>query len=1013
MVNTELEGEETEGTNFLDIMTNISAQVNDINSPYINTTQLANKSHFSIAHLNIRSIDKNGNALINLLEEINLNIDIITLSEIWGNHNDFKHPEYQPMVVNLRKNKRGGGVGIILKKNIKFSVIEELSKLNNNIEIITIKVKTNNSTRLISSVYRPPNPTLADINNFLSDINNLLEYKNSHFQDIKFDILGDFNLNTLLHSTSINVRDFINKFEEHNLTSLINRPTRISHNQPSIIDNIFSNNFDNSEQFILPVSISDHFIILKSEPKTTQLNEESTSTYTKRCFYEQNTLSFQTVLLNTNWETVFIEEDPIKKWDIFLEKLDSAFLDAFPIKTFKIKNKIKSANPWICNELKKQIKKERKMYLKKLKNPSQQNIIAHKNYKLTLNSNIRRAKTAYFENQFKNSENNPRVMWSKINDLTNNKKKNNDTIDKLIINNDVITDKEEIASNFNNFFTNIGQNLAENITINKDEQQLYLDGMKNHNCRFKFNMVTLQDLLKLEKSLKPKLSSGPDDIPSKIIKKAIITIPFIFLHLINISIITGTIHDRLKEAIIIPIHKKGDKNDPNNYRPISLINAISKILEKIVAFQLRKYLENNHLLNNQQFGFRTGHSTTHAMISALNHLETQKLNKSGSTSIFIDLTKAFDTVDIDLLLTKLKKYGIQNTELRWFENYLKGRKQSCKINGHKSNVKIVKIGVPQGSILGPLLFIIYINDFPDVNNNFISLFADDTKITISSKNKQEAETKSNLAMFNANKWFINNKLTLNLDKTRIINFNMNSNKPTVTLENKSIIEINSNNPNSNEKSFKFLGFHLDEKLNFEIHTQKVINKLNSANHILRKIKNTIPIKQKILIYNAIFKPHLEYGALIWAKNKKNINTIMNIQKKAIRTIDGAKNKKHTEFMFKKFKTLKFEDLITANILMIAHSVVHKYAPDAIKQCIIKVETHGRLRRNTNNLQVDSSDKNSITKHIIPSTWNNLNNITKEIKDKKRFKKVIFKSLLDKYSSNQRCNERNCRICKNN
>ena len=163
MVNTELEGEETEGTNFLDIMTNISAQVNDINSPYINTTQLANKSHFSIAHLNIRSIDKNGNALINLLEEINLNIDIITLSEIWGNHNDFKHPEYQPMVVNLRKNKRGGGVGIILKKNIKFSVIEELSKLNNNIEIITIKVKTNNSTRLISSVYRPPNPTLADI----------------------------------------------------------------------------------------------------------------------------------------------------------------------------------------------------------------------------------------------------------------------------------------------------------------------------------------------------------------------------------------------------------------------------------------------------------------------------------------------------------------------------------------------------------------------------------------------------------------------------------------------------------------------------------------------------------------------------------------------------------------------------------------------------------------------------------------------------------------------------------
>ena len=139
--------------------------------------------------------------------------------------------------------------------------------------------------------------------------------------------------------------------------------------------------------------------------------------------------------------------------------------------------------------------------------------------------------------------------------------------------------------------------------------------------------------------------------------------------------------------------------------------------------------------------------------------------------------------------------------------------------------------------------------------------------------------------------------------------------------------------------------------------------------------------QKKIIYNAIFKPHLEYNALIWARNKKNTNTVMNIQKKAIRFIDRAKNKKHTEFMFKKFKTLKFEDLITFNILMTAHSIVHEYAPEAIKQCIIKVEAHNRLQKNTNNLQANSSDTNSITKHIIQSTWNNLNNETKEIKDK--------------------------------
>lgn len=999
-----------EGNNDIEPTTNIIAQINNINSPYITVDLLASKRHFCIAHLNVRSLDKNGPSLNNLLDEVNQNIDILTLSEIWGNYNDFKHPAYQPLTLKLRNNKRGGGVGIMIKNDIKFSTVNEMTMLNNNIEILTVKIQDNNGTRLISSLYRPPIQTSTDINNFISEITNVLDFKEINFQDIKYDILGDFNINILQYNSSEHIRDFMNKLEEFNLTPLINRPTRITSNHSSIIDNIFSNNFIGMEQFILPVSISDHFLILKSEPHSNSSNE--TKHISKRCFCNDNILKFETDLVTKDWNNIISETDSIKQWDLFFNNLDSAFTKAFPMKIIKIKNNVKKANLWINNEIKALIKKERKLYLRKLNSPTPHNILLHKNFKNSLNSSIRKAKIKYFENHFKHSEKNSKLMWSKINEITNNKTKTFNTIDKITFNNNVITDKNEIASNMNNFFIDIGTKLAENITVDHNEQQQYLNELPNHNCKFKFKHISIQDLLKIEKSLKPKISCGPDEIPSKIIKKAITSIPYVFLHLINNSLDTGTIHKRLKDAVVIPIYKKGSKNDPNNYRPISLINAISKIIEKIIAFQLRKYLEQNKLINEQQFGFRKGHSTIHAMISSINHLETQKRNKHGSTSIFIDLSKAFDTVNIQLLLTKLKKYGIQDTELKWFESYLKGRTQSCRINGQKSTVKIVKIGVPQGSILGPLLFIIYINDFPDINKNFINLFADDTKITISSKSKQEAEIKSNEAINNANKWFKNNMLTLNPDKTRIINFNMKNDKPTISLENNQILEIHTKNTNDAEKHFKFLGFHIDETLNFEAHTQKIINKLNSANHILRKIKNTIPLKQKILIYNAIFKPHLEYGAPIWAKNKKTIDTISKIQKKAIRFVDGNNKKKHTEHLFKRYRTLKFQDLTTLNALMIAHSVVFQYAPDAIKKCIFKIETHERLRRNTKNLQIDSSDPKSITKYIIPFKWNNLRNELKEIKDKHKFRKALMKDFLYNYKGNQSCNDINCRICNN-
>ena len=987
---------------------NISININNSETSYIDCNILKGLKHFCISHLNIRSLDKNSENLIYLLQDCNFNIDILCLTETWQNLNNCTINGYQPPITLLRSNKKGGGVGIYCKNNINFKIINEMSRSNEYIEIISIEYKTNKVKGIISSVYRPPSQINQHIQSFKDNMIEIINYKETHYANLNFDLLGDFNIDILKYDASANIRNFYQIFEDANLTPLINRPTRVTDNSISIIDNIISNNFQNTKQYIICTSISDHFMIIKSTP--TDSNNTQTEYTQNRKFSDANIQNFTNNLAITDWSHIYNSPNTIDKWNIFFNIIDNKFNFAFPKIKKKTINKGSNPTPWLNNNLRKMIKIERKLYIKKLKTKNSIHQQKHKDFKKKLQTQIRRAKIEYYENEFNKTTNDSRAMWNTINKITNRKhSKKTDKPTRLVIDNKELINDSEICEGLNNFFNKIGIDLAKKIPYDNMTQQEYINNLHEQNSNFKFKNITTSDILKINKSIKPKFSAGPDDIPSAIVKIILKEIPEVIVNIINSSLNSGLVHERLKTAIIIAIYKKGDKSDPNNYRPIALINALSKIIEKVVGFQLRKYLESNKILSNNQFGFRSLHSCTHAMITTLDYIEKNKDKNQITSSIFVDLTKAFDTVDINLLLIKLKKIGIQNNELKWFKEYLTNRSHTCKIGKKLSSYLYSKLGVPQGSILGPLLFIIYINDLPNIIKCFLNLFADDTMLAVTSKNKTDLEEAAKKIIKETQEWFKNNKLTLNPTKTRAINFNTKMDI-TIKINNENIQQIKNKNTNKQETSFKFLGFYLDEKINFESHVQKIICKLNSTNHILRNIKKIIPLKQRILIYNSLFRPHLEFGISLWSNSKKTINTISTIQKRAILNIHGSNAKIHSEPLFKKYKILKFKDLIKYNNLMLGHSIFYDYAPSALLNLIKKETPHERLRRNTWNLKLNGANKKSITQFIIPKEWNDLNLEKKKIKDKKKFKKEIQKEILNSYTDTISCNDQNCKIC---
>ncbi len=326
-----------------------------------------------------------------------------------------------------------------------------------------------------------------------------------------------------------------------------------------------------------------------------------------------------------------------------------------------------------------------------------------------------------------------------------------------MINNQVVKDDVEISEEFNRFFSTVGKKISNSIPPTDVKPTIYIKNATETNL--KFDDVTGGEVLAVMRSMVPKSSADIFGFSTKLINHIATAICHPLAYIFNISLKTGIFPNKLKTSRVIPIFKNGDRRECNNYRPISLVSSFANVIEKIVSIKLKNYLELNKLLTTNQFGFQNKLSTEHNLIHLTQYVASALNDNKFAIGIFLDLQKAFDVVNHEILLVKLSNLGIKNTELNWFQSYLTGRRQCVDINGQFSSLAPIDISVMQGSILGPLLFLCFINDLPNTTEILrLLLFADDTCALDSDNNLTTLINRCNEELQKLANWFVINKI---------------------------------------------------------------------------------------------------------------------------------------------------------------------------------------------------------------------------------------------------------------
>ena len=769
---------------------------------------------------------------------------------------------------NSHKKRGGGLITYVHQKHASAcEPLDDLSITNTNIEAQWLYIHRPQCKDMVTcNIYRPPGGDLSKAITYMEDC-----LKTLNLGKVEVYLMGDFNVN-YQNKKSPEFKKLHFFMQSNGLQQFINSTTRNTDKTKSLIDMALTNAKYIKCAGTLSHFISDHQPIFIVNKKGREARESAE--FTGRSYRNYDRETFKNGLKNQDWDTFYQQTDPEKAWGLMLENIIRVLDTLCPLR----KSYIKNYRPdWMTNELIEQIKDRDYFYNEAKTRGDQDTWNIAKHLRNVTNLNIRQAKMEFILRELEVHENNSKKFWKVIHKVVPGKK--SPAPGKILLKDgSKKLDKCDVAHFINDYFVNVGKVDALNL--------LYIDPAPPRpgadcNLALDEDLMNLYevretDVYKVVRDINVSKSSGLEYVSSFIVKEAFtILIPEV-TYMYNLSIVSAQFPNVWKQALVIPIPKTGNLTQVQNYRPISLLPLPGKILEKLIHSQLSNYLEQEELLTGKQHGFRKKHSTIDSIAQFTEYINKKLDSKTPTLATFIDFKKAFDCVQHPVLLKKLAKLNLGNATVKWVESYLSGRKQRVLANGVYSTFQTITQGVPQGSVLGPLFYIIYANDIVDtVKNCKIALYADDTVLYTAQANFADSVSKMQADMEALTTWCNNNGIMANTHKTKVMAFGSPS-----RLKALPNFEITFNgSPLQQVLSYKYLGVTLDSYLNYNLHASKIIGSVTDKLKQFRKMRSFLDTKAAVLVYKSMMLPVLEYGDVFMsaasATNRKKLQVLQN------------------------------------------------------------------------------------------------------------------------------------------